>query len=161
MKENLSVSVNKNLINVIDMFRGDTPRIKFINDSIKRGLGLFEALWIFREELNKISMTKKILSKVGRSSVKPVHKHSGFVIITQESVDFYSKKLDRPILLIHKKNIKEVKVGYDETFKKSFYPYSPPLKIVFDGKTMYLFLRLPGEKKFRGDDRLFLGLIRD
>ena len=161
MKENLSVSVNKNLINVIDMFRGDTPRIKFINDSIKRGLGLFEALWIFREELNKISMTKKILPKVGRSSVKPVHKHSGFVIITQESVDFYSKKLDRPILLIHKKNIKEVKAGYDETFKKSFYPYSPPLKIVFDGKTMYLFLRLPGEKKFRGDDRLFLGLIRD
>ncbi len=161
MKENMSVSVDKNVLNLVDMFRGETPRIKFINDSIKRGLGLFEALWIFKEEIIDIGMTNRIIAKVGRSSVRPLHKHSGFLTITQETLEFYTRKLDKPILLINKSSISNISVGYDNAFKESFYPYSPPLKIVFDRKTIYLFLRLPGEKKFRGDDGLFIGLIRD
>ncbi|EFD92806.1 MAG: hypothetical protein BJBARM5_0481 [Candidatus Parvarchaeum acidophilus ARMAN-5] len=161
MKEDLSVSVDKNVLNVVDLFRGETPRMKFINDSIKRGLGLFEVVWIFKEEILQISMRKKIIAKVGRSSVKPLHKHTGFLTITQESIDFYNKKLDKPLLVIEKRFISKVSVGYDETFTKSFYKYSPPLKIIFNEKTIYLFLRLPGEKKFRGDDKLFIGLITD
>jgi hypothetical protein len=62
---------------------------------------------------------------------------------------------------INKKSISEIIVGYDKLFKKEFYSYSPPLRFVFNGRTIYLFLRLPGEKKFKGDDKLFIGLIRD
>jgi hypothetical protein len=161
MAENLSVSVDKNVLNVIDMFRGETPRIKFINDSIKRGLGLFEAVWIFKREILDIGVTNKIIARVGRSSIKPLHKHSGFLTITQGSIEFYNKKLDKPVMVIEKRFISDISVGYDKLFKKSFYPFSPPLKLVFSGKTIYLFLRLPGEKKFRGDDKLFIGLIND
>lgn len=161
VKENASVSVDKNILNIVDIFRGETPRMKFINDSLKRGLGLFEAVWIFREELLELSLHKKVIARVGRSSIKPLHKHSGFVEITQESIEFYSKKLDTLVMRVEKKSISKINVGYDKFFKKEFYPYSPPLRFVFNGKTVYLFLRLPGEKKFKGDDKLFIGLIRD
>ncbi|MCL4391219.1 MAG: hypothetical protein M1284_03040 [Candidatus Parvarchaeota archaeon] len=161
MRENASVSVDKNVLNIVDLFRGETPRMKFINDSIKRGLGLFEAVWIFKRELMEISVSSKIIARVGRSSMKPIHKHSGFLEITQESIEFYSKKLDKPIMVVEKRSISSISVGYDRLFKQSFYPYSPPLKFIFDGRTVYLFLRLPGEKKFRGDDKLFIGLLSD
>ncbi|MCL5976420.1 MAG: hypothetical protein M1580_02370 [Candidatus Parvarchaeota archaeon] len=160
-KENASVSVDKNILNIVDIFRGETPRMKFINDSLKRGLGLFEAVWIFRKELLELSLHKKVIARVGRSSIKPLHKHSGFVEITQESIEFYNKKLDTLIMRVEKKSISEINVGYDKLFKKEFYPYSPPLRFIFNGKTVYLFLRLPGEKKFKGDDKLFIGLISD
>ncbi|MCL4376202.1 hypothetical protein M1558_01785 [Candidatus Parvarchaeota archaeon] len=161
VKENASVSVDKNILNIVDIFRGETPRMKFINDSLKRGLGLFEAVWIFRKELLELSLRKKVIARVGRSSIRPLHKHSGFVEITQESIEFYNKKLDTLIMRIEKKSISEINVGYDRLFRKEFYPYSPPLRFVFNGKTVYLFLRLPGEKKFKGDDKLFIGLISD
>ena len=151
-KENASVSVDKNILNIVDIFRGETPRMKFINDSLKRGLGLFEAVWIFKKELLELSLHKKVIARVGRSSIKPLHKHSGFVEITQESIEFYNKKLDTLIMRVEKKSISEINVGYDKLFKKEFYPYSPPLRFIFNGKTVYLFLRLPGEKKFKGDD---------
>ncbi|MCL4362488.1 MAG: hypothetical protein OH338_02440 [Candidatus Parvarchaeota archaeon] len=160
-KENASVSVDKNILNIVDIFRGETPRMKFINDSLKRGLGLFEAVWIFKKELLELSLHKKVIARVGRSSIKPLHKHSGFVEITQESIEFYNKKLDTLIMRVEKKSISEINVGYDKLFKKEFYPYSPPLRFIFNGKTVYLFLRLPGEKKFKGDDKLFIGLISD
>jgi len=160
-KEDAGVSVDKNILNVVDIFRGETPRMKFINDSLKRGLGLFEAVWIFRNELLELSLHKRVIAKVGRSSIKPLHKHSGFVEITQESIEFYNKKLDKLIIRVEKKSISEITVGYDKLFKKEFYPYSPPLRFTFGGKTIYLFLRLPGEKKFKGDDKLFIGLISD
>lgn len=161
MKENASVSLDKNVSNIIDIFRGETPRIKFINDSIKRGLGLFEAVWIFKNELIKLSIQRKMLARVGRGTIKPVHRHSGFVEITQESVEFYNKDLNILIMSIEKKFMRDTKVGYDRFFKKSFYPYSPPLSFTFGGKTIYLFLRLPGERKFKGDDKLFIGLLSD
>ena len=160
-RENASVSVDKNILNIVDIFRGETPRMKFINDSLKRGLGLFEAVWIFKKELLELSLHKKVIARVGRSSIKPLNKHSGFVEITQESIEFYNKKLDTLIMRVEKKSISEINVGYDKVFKKEFYPYSPPLRFVFNGKTVYLFLRLPGEKKFKDDDKLFIGLISD
>ncbi|MGC8533209.1 MAG: hypothetical protein ACP5MV_01080 [Candidatus Parvarchaeum sp.] len=160
-KENASVSVDKNILNIVDIFRGETPRMKFINDSLKRGLGLFEAVWIFRKELLELGLHKKVIARVGRSSIKPLHKHSGFVEITQESIEFYNKKLDTLLMRVEKKSISEVKVGYDKLFRKEFYPYSPPLRFIFNGRKVYLFLRLPGEKKFKGDDKLFIGLISD
>ena len=160
-KENASVSVDKNILNIVDIFRGETPRMKFINDSLKRGLGLFEAVWIFRKELLELSLHKKVIARVGRSSIRPLHKHSGFVEITQESIEFYNKKLDTLIMRVEKKSISDITVGYDKLFRKEFYPYSPPLRFVFNGRAMYLFLRLPGEKKFKGDDKLFIGLIND
>ncbi len=160
-KENASVSVDKNLLNIVDLFRGETPRIKFINDSLKRGLGLFEAVWIFKKELLELSLHRKVLARVGRSSIKPLHKHSGFVEITQESIEFYNKNLDTLLIRVEKRSISEISVGYDKLFKKELYPYSPPLRFVFNGKTLYLFLRLPGERKFKGDDKLFIGLISD
>ena len=160
-KENASVSVDKNILNIVDIFRGETPRMKFINDSLKRGLGLFEAVWIFKSELLELSLHKKLIARVSRSSMGPLHKHSGFVEITQESIEFYNKKLDTLIMRVEKKSISEITVSYDKLFKKEFYPYSPPLRFVFNGKVVYLFLRLPGEKKFKGDDKLFIGLISD
>jgi hypothetical protein len=161
VKENASVSVDKNILNIVDIFRGETPRMKFINDSLKRGLGLFEAVWIFKSELLELSLHKKVMARVGRSSIRPLHKHSGFVEITQESIEFYNKKLDTLIMRVEKKSISKITIGYDKLFKREFYPYSPPLRFVFNGKTVYLFLRLPGEKKFKGDDKLFIGLISD
>ncbi len=161
MVENTSVSVDKNVLNIVDVFRGETPRIKFINDSIKRGLGLFEAVWIYKKEIKKISIQRRVILKVGRTAIKPIHKHSGFLEITQESLEFYNKELDKVIMSIDKKSISDVYVGYDKVFKKAFYPFSPPLRLIFEGNTLYLFLRLPGEKKFKGDDKLFIGLLSD
>lgn len=161
IKENASVSVDKSVLNIIDLFRGETPRAKFINDSLKRGLGLFEAVWIFKKELLELGMHDKVIARVARSSIKPLHKHAGFVEITQESIEFYNKKLDKAVMSINKKSISEINIGYDKLFKKEFYSYSAPLRFVFNGKTLYLFLRLPGEKKFKGDDKLFIGLIGD
>lgn len=160
-KENASVSVDKSVLNIVDLFRGETPRAKFINDSLKRGLGLFEAVWIFKRELLELSMHKKVIARVTKSAIRPLHKHSGFVEITQESIEFYNKKLDKLIMSVDKKSISETSVGYDKFFKKEFYSYSPPLRFIFNGKTIYLFLRLPGERKFKGDDKLFIGLIGD
>ncbi|EEZ92938.1 MAG: hypothetical protein BJBARM4_0451 [Candidatus Parvarchaeum acidiphilum ARMAN-4] len=92
-KENASVSVDKSVLNIVELFRGETPRAKFINDSLKRGLGLFEAVWIFKRELLELSMHNKVIARVTRSSIKPIHKHAGFVEITQESIEFYNKNL--------------------------------------------------------------------
>ena len=111
----------KNILNIVDIFRGETPRMKFINDSLKRGLGLFEAVWIFKKELLELSLHKKVIARVGRSSIKPLHKHSGFVEITQESIEFYNKKLDTLIMRVEKKSISEINVGYDKLFRKAIF----------------------------------------
>ena len=158
MNQKISISLDEDLIKLIDAERGDTPRSKFIENTLKSAGSLFQILWIFSDEFESVSNAERWLSAHTSQPIgKPLHKHEGFLSISENSLRFYNNDMDL-VFSIERGSIKELEVTYDETFKRfrDSRGFMPPLKIVLESNAIYLFTKTIGKKKLRGD-RMFRG----
>ncbi|MBX8635190.1 MAG: hypothetical protein KIS30_00965 [Thermoplasmata archaeon] len=57
--EKISISLDENIIKLIDAEIGDVPRSKYIENVLKTAGSLFEALWIFSDEFENITKLER------------------------------------------------------------------------------------------------------
>lgn len=116
-------------------------------------------MWIFSNEFNDITGKERwIASHTSQPAGMPLHKHEGFLSISENELKFYSEDM---VLLfsLHKGSIKGISIGYDDTFRRfrdSPRGFIPPMKVSTQDKDIYLFTRTLGGRKTIGD-KLFRG----
>ena len=87
MKDKVAISIDESLLRFVDLKRGDVPRSKFIENCIKAVSNLYQALWVFRDELKDISWTERWLAAHTSQPIgKPLHKHEGYVTLNDGRV---------------------------------------------------------------------------
>ncbi len=154
-KTKVSITLNDTLTRFIDLVRGDVPRSKFIENYLKDRISLFEVIWIYSDELNKLSKKELIYSRVSQTLGKPLHRYEGFIDVNKDSLDFYDTELSR-LFSISKLEIKNLKVGYDKDFKSLLNSkgMNPPMHFSFGKRKMYIFTRPLGGLFFKGENEI-------
>ncbi len=161
MKDKISITLDEKLMKYIDIIRGDIPRSKFIENYLRDSSGLFEAVWIFSDELKKVNWRSQFSAHTSQPLGKPLHKHEGFIGIVPNEIKFYDGQL-LPLFNVAKKDAKKIKVGYDDNFKRfgDSRGLMPPLHFSFDKKTIYIFTRQIGKVFFTGNDEEILRKVK-
>ncbi len=150
--EKISISLDENIIKLIDAERGDVPRSKYIENVLKTAGSLFEALWIFSDEFENVTKLERWLTAhTSQPLGRPLHKHEGYLSVTENALRFYNDKMDL-LFIIEKRSIKDITVTYDERFKRfrDSRGLIPPLKVVLENKVMYLFTKTIGRRRLGG-----------
>lgn len=152
-KIKISITLNDTLMRLIDLIRGDIPRSKFIENYLKGSIGIFEAIWIYGDELDKITKKEFLYSHISQPLGKPLHRYEGFIDINKESLDFYDVTLEK-LFSVPKQDIKSFKVCYDKRFRRLLHSRgaNPPMHFSFDKRTIYLFTRPIGGIVFKGNN---------
>ena len=161
MQEKISITLNKGLMQLVDMMRGDVSRSRFIENSLKAGMGLFEAVWIFSNELKKMSIKDFAASHLSQPFGKPLHRHEGFIDMQKDSLDFYDNDMNL-LFSVKKSEIRNIKVGYDDKFRRFKHSRGllPPLHFQMKNRTIYLFVRSSGEIMFKGNNQRFISFLK-
>ena len=158
MSEKISVSLDGDIVEVIDAARGDVSRSRYIENIIRSSGMFFKALWIFSDELDQVTKKERwLVAHTSQPIGKPLHKHEGFVFVIGDDLKFYGT--DKELLFtINRDSIKGLKVGYDEAFRRlrDSRGLIPPMRIETERRTIYLFTQPVGGKRLRGD-RMFRG----
>ncbi len=156
-KTKVSITLNDTLTRFIDLVRGDVSRSKFIENYLKDKISLFEVMWIYGDELRKVTKKELIYAHVSQPIGKPLHKYEGFVDVSKDSLDFYDSDLER-LFSISKTEMKDLKVSYDKDFKRLLHSRgaNPPMHFSFGKRKMYLFTRPLGGLVFRGQNEIIL-----
>lgn len=159
MKEKISITLNDALVKFIDSERGDVPRSKFIENYIKTRSSMFEALWIFSDELGKLSAAEWISAHASQPLGKPLHKHSGYVSVGAY-LNFYDQGMAKQFSLERSK-IRDFKVGYDSKFTRFRHSrgLNPPASFSVNGKKIYIFTRNFDRAQYVGDNRVFIDAV--
>lgn len=164
MTQKISISLDENIVKLIDMDRGDIPRSRYIENVIKSTGFLLEALWLFSDEFDNISGFDRWVSAHTSQPVgKPLHKHEGYLSITGNSMHFYNKNME-PLYIVKKETIVGLTVGYDEFFRRfrDSRGFIPPMKVTLQNKSIYMYtktLERRGIRKgnvFRGENEAIL-----
>ncbi|MCL4343324.1 MAG: hypothetical protein M1267_05700 [Candidatus Thermoplasmatota archaeon] len=158
MNQKISISLDENIVKLIDMERGDIPRSRYIENVLKSAGSLFEVLWIFSDEFNSISSRERWGSAHASQPIgKPLHKHEGYLSASGDSLRFYNRNMDL-IFAIGKDSIKNLTVEYDDVFRRlrDSRGLLPPMKLSLEDKSVYMFTKPIGKKRIRGD-RMFRG----
>ena len=161
MQEKISITLNEGLMRLVDLMRGDVSRSRFIENSLKAGIGLFEAVWIFSDELAKIGIKQLAASHLSQPFGKPLHRHEGFIDVQKDMLDFYDTKMNL-VFSVKKADIRNVKVGYDRTFRRFKHSrgFVPPLHFQTKKKTIYLFVKSIGDLTYKGNDPHFISFLK-
>jgi len=161
MVEKISISLDDEIVQVIDAVRGDVPRSKYIENIIRSSGMFFRALWIFSDEFEQVSSRERwLVAHASQPLGKPLHKHEGYVLASGEDLRFYDNQKNF-VFTMNREIIKGMEVGYDGTFKRfrDSRGALPPMIIKTERRTVYLFTapiakkRLRGDKIFRGENR--------
>ncbi len=161
MVEKISISLDDEIVQVIDAVRGDVPRSKYIENIIRSSGMFFRALWIFSDELDQVSSRERwLVAHTSQPMGKPLHKHEGYVLASGDDLKFYDNQKNL-VFTMNRGTIKGMEVGYDGTFKRlrDSRGAIPPMIIKTERRTVYLFTspiakkRLRGDKIFRGENR--------
>lgn len=150
-KDKISITLNETLMKFIDLVRGDVPRSKFIENQIKSNLALFEAVWLFSDELKKVKRSELAYAHIPLGT--PLHKHEGLLDLQKDTLDFYDNELNR-LFSINRTDIRQFSVKYDKDFKRFVHSNvaNPPMRLVFGNKKMYIFTRPLGASIFKGEN---------
>jgi hypothetical protein len=161
MKDKISITLEERLMRAIDVMRGDVPRSKFIENHLKASTGFFEALWIFADELNRITRREILTAHVSQPVGKPLYRHEGFITLQDSSLDFYDKEFIK-LFSVPRSKIKGLTVGYDKDFKRFQHSRGviPPMHFIFDRKKLYLFTKPVGNQIFRGENPFLQSQIK-
>ncbi|MBX8642233.1 MAG: hypothetical protein KIY10_06640 [Thermoplasmata archaeon] len=152
MNEKVSISLDENIIKLIDAERGDVPRSRYIENLLKTAGSLFEALWIFSDEFDSVTkMERWLAAHASQPLGRPLHKHEGYLSVTDNALRFYNDKMDL-LFIIEKRSILNMSVSYDEQFKRfrDSRGLIPPLKLELDNRIVYLFTKTIGRKRLGG-----------
>ncbi len=162
MKEKISITLDEHLIKFVDTHRGDVPRSKFIENYIRSKTNLFEAIWIFKNEIPMVGAYERWISAHASQPLgKPMHKHEGFIEVAKDKLIFYDQDMDEQFS-VEKEKIKTVKVSYDKNFRRfrDSRGFIPPLNLLYDKTTIYLFVRTSGNIiKYMGYNEQFLNAL--
>ena len=162
MKDKVAISIDESLLRFVDLKRGDVPRSKFIENCIKAVSKLYQALWVFRDELKDISWTERWLSVHTSQPIgKPLHKHEGYVTLNDGQVSFYDIDFNQ-LYSARIDGLRDIQVGYDDSFRrwKDSRGFIPPLHFEFERRRVYLFIRPIGRSTYKGDSEPFLTALR-
>ena len=143
MTQKISISLDENIVKLIDMERGDIPRSRYIENVIKSTGLMLEALWLFSDEFDSVSGWERWVSAhTSQPLGKPLHKHDGFISITGSSMHFYNGNMEL-LYTIKKDSIIDLSVGYDEFFKRfrDSRGFIPPMKVTLQDKSIYMFTK--------------------
>ncbi len=160
MSQKISISIDEDILALIDAERGDIPRSKFIENTIRKSGYFFEALWIFLNEFDTLSNKERLLSAHTSQPIgKPLHKHEGYLVLSGNSMNFYNERKELEFS-IDKSSIRDLAVTYDEVFKRlrDSRGMIPPMKITLEKNTIYIFTKPIGRKGllrnniFRGEN---------
>lgn len=119
-----------------------------------------QALWIFDDELAKVSKRSRWLSAHASQPIgKPLHKHAGYVEVKEhESIAFHEKDTttEFPLAIIN-----DLSVSYDKNFKRMSGGRGliPPMHFSFDSGIIYFFTRDTTDRTFSGGNRTLRTLI--
>ena len=158
MSQKVSISLDENILKLIDAERGDVPRSKFIESVLRSTGSFFEVMWIFSDEFDTLTRMERWGSTHTSQPIgKPLHKHEGFLSISENAIRFYDTDMNL-LFSINKISIRDISRGYDDVFRRfrDSRGFIPPLKISLENKTLYLYSRTIGKKGIRGD-RMFRG----
>ena len=158
MNQKISISLDENIVKLIDMERGDIPRSRYIENVLKSTGSLLEVLWIFSDEFDSISRMERWGSAHASQPIgKPLHKHEGYLSVSGESLRFYNRNMDL-LFAVGKDSIRDLTVEYDDVFRRlrDSRGLLPPMKISLGGRSVYMFTKPIGKKRLRGD-RMFRG----
>lgn len=160
MNQKISISMDENIIKLVDAERGDIPRSRYIENAIKSKGAFFEALWLSSDEIAGVTRKERWLSAHASQPIgKPLHKHEGYLSISENTLRFYSRDMD-PLFSVDKNSIRGMAVTYDDLFRRfrDSRGLVPPLKLVLESKAIYLFTKTVGRTRlreyrtFRGDN---------
>lgn len=158
MNQKISISLDENIVKLIDMERGDIPRSRYIENVLKSTGSLFEVLWIFSDEFESLSRMERWGSAHASQPIgKPLHKHEGYLSVSGDFLRFYNENMDL-LYVIRRDSIRDLSVAYDDVFRRfrDSRGLLPPMKLILDNKTVYMFTKPIGKKRLRGD-RMFRG----
>jgi len=146
--QKISISIDEDILGLIDAERGDVPRSKYIENAIRKSGSFFEALWISSDEFETITAKERWLSPHTSQPVgKPLHKHEGYLVLSGNYMHFYNKNKEL-VLSIERGSIKDISVTYDDVFRRfrDSRGLNPPMRITLDKNKIYLFTKLLGKK---------------
>jgi hypothetical protein len=143
MTQKISISLDENIVKLIDLERGDIPRSRYIENIIKSKGLLLEALWLFSDEFESINGFERWVSAHTSQPIgKPLHKHEGYLSVNGNLMHFYDKKME-PLYKVEKNEIVDVTVGYDQFFKRfrDSRGFIPPMNVTLQNKSIYLYTK--------------------
>ncbi len=149
----ISISLDEDIVKLIDAERGDVPRSKYIENIIKSTGLIFDAIWIFSDEFDEVTNVERwIEAHTSQPIGKPLHKHEGFLSISGDSLHFFDKDMNF-LFELKKFDINNITVEYDDIFKRfrDSRGFLPPMKIVLNNRNMYLFTKPIGKISLRGN----------
>jgi len=148
--QKISISIDKDILMLIDAERGDIPRSKYIENTIRRTGSFFEVLWISSDEFKTISNKERWFSAHASQPIgKPLHKHEGYLVLSGNSMHFYNEKKEF-VFSIERSSIRDFSITYDEVFRrlKDSRGIIPPMRITLEKNRIYLFTKPIGRKGF-------------
>ncbi len=157
-KQKISITLDSGLVTFLNKERGDVPLSKFIENYVRAKVHLHEALWIFKDEMDKITATEWLSAHTTQPIGKPLHKHKGFIAVDKGNLIFYDEEMDRQFS-VRQRDIRGLSVSYDATFRRfrDSRGLIPPLHFRFNNKGIYLFTRPANKVMYTGYDKAFLG----
>lgn len=160
ISQKISISIDEDILALIDAERGDIPRSKYIENTIRKSGYFFEVLWISSNEFDTLSNKERWFSAHTSQPIgKPLHKHEGYIVLSGNSINFYNERKEVEFS-IDRSSIKDLAVTYDEVFKRlrDSRGMIPPMKITLEKNTIYIFTKPIGKKGllrnniFRGEN---------
>lgn len=152
MSQKVSISIDEELLKIIDAERGDVPRSKYIENAIRSAGSFFEALWIFSDEFDGLTKIERWGSSHASQPIgKPLHTHEGYISISDHSLRFYDSKMEL-LFSLERNSVRSINTSYDDVFRRfrDSRGFIPPQRIELEDKTLYLYTRPIGKKKIRG-----------
>jgi len=146
--QKISISIDEDILKLIDAERGDVPRSKYIENAIRKSGSFFEALWISSDEFETITNKERWLSPHTSQPVgKPLHKHGGYLVLSGNYMHFYNENKEL-ISSIERSSIKDISVTYDDVFRRfrDSRGLNPPMRITLGKSNIYLFTKPLGKK---------------
>jgi hypothetical protein len=100
----------------------------------------FEALWIFKEEIERAGVIAEVEAHTSQPIGKPLHKHEGHIEVDDTSVRLIEGEYKSSV---EKSEISGLQVSYDQSFQRlrDSRGALPPMHFSFGGDQVYLFTR--------------------
>ena len=117
-----------------------------------------EALWLFSDEFNSVSAWERFISAHTSQRIgKPLHKHEGYLFISEEYMRFYNSEMEL-LCEVKRDAITDIIVGYNGFFRRlrDSRGFIPPIKVILKDKTIYMSTKPIGRKGIIGS-RVFKG----
>lgn len=138
----------------------EISRSSFIERYSGKNVRLYDALWIFSEEIREMTKWEWLEAHTSQPIGKPLHKHRGMIAVESDRLVFYDEDTDDEFSIMLD-SIQDLTVGYDDVFRRfqESRGWIPPLHFNFDGRRIYIFTKAPDALIYAGNNESFLNAL--